>query len=191
MKQAAWMCLLFCVGCHSGASTQSGGSGSSDDWITGREALQRIVTSAKQWSPDAEVIRLYSGICKKAPREGTCNEWRAVVLSVPKKKSTGFDWRTGAVTQSEVSDYEPKDKQGAIDPGRIKADSDSAFRVAEEHGGKPLLERNPETEIRYAMMWDKGVGRLIWLVFYDIKGTDFSSAKLHVATNAETGEFLQ
>jgi len=72
-----------------------------------------------------------------------------------------------------------------------RADSDTAFRVAKEHGGKPLLERNPEIEIRYAMMLDKNVGQLIWLVLYDIKGTDLASAKLHVAINAETGQFIQ
>jgi len=54
-----------------------------------------------------------------------------------------------------------------------------------------LLEKNPDTEVRYAMMWDKNVKQSIWLVFYDIKGTDISSAKLHVAANAETGGFLQ
>jgi len=74
---------------------------------------------------------------------------------------------------------------------RIKADSDAAFRVSKEHGGKSLLEKNPDTEIRYAMMWDKSMKQLIWLVFYDIKGTDISSAKLDVAANAETGTFLQ
>jgi len=41
------------------------------------------------------------------------------------------------------------------------------------------------------MMWDKGVKQLVWLVFDDIKGTDISSAKLHIAANAETGGFLQ
>jgi hypothetical protein len=150
-----------------------------------------MITTANQWSPDANAIRLFSGMCQKPPRDGVCNEWRAVVISVAKKKSAGFYWRGGAVTQGELSDYEPQGKQTAIDPSRIKADSDAAFRVSEEHGGRSLLEKNPDTEIRYAMMWDKGVKQLIWLVFYDVKGTDISSAKLHVAANAETGDFLQ
>ena len=189
LRQLVWIGMLLSVGC-SGKSTQVPGKGSVA-WITGREALQSIMQSAKQWSPDAEVIRLYSGICKKAPHEGACDEWRSVVVLPSRKQTTGFDWLRGSVTQSEVTAYEPIDRQLPVEVTRIKADSDTAFRVAKEHGGKPLLERNPEIEIRYAMMLDKKVGQLIWLVFYDIKGTDFSSAKLHVAINAETGEFIQ
>ena len=184
-----WISVLLSVGC-SGTSTQTPGKGSVD-WITGREALQSIVQSAKQWSPEAEVIRLYSGICKKAPQEGVCGEWRTVVVSPSRKQATGFDWLRGSVTQSEVTYYEPQDEQLPVEVTRIRADSDTAFRVAKEHGGKSLLERNPEIEIRYAMMLDKKVDRLIWLVLYDIKGTDLASAKLHVAINAETGQFIQ
>jgi hypothetical protein len=149
------------------------------------------MTTAKEWSADASAIRLFSGTCKQSPREGACNEWRAVVVSVTKKKSAGFYWREGSVTRGDLSDYEPQAKQTGIEFSRIKADSDVAFRIAQEHGGRSVLEKNPATQIRYAMMWDKGVGHLIWLVFYDISGTDISTAKLHVAANAETGDFLQ
>jgi hypothetical protein len=189
LKQLVWAGVLLSVGC-SGASSHPP-KDRSVDWITGREALQSIMRSAKEWSPDAEVIRLYSGICRKAPHEGVCGEWRTIVLSRSAKKSTAFYWLRGSITHDEVTDYEPQDTQVPVEFTRIRADSDAAFRVAQEHGGKPLLERNPGIEIRYAMMLDKKVGQLIWLVFYDIKGTDFSSAKLQVAINAQTGEFIQ
>jgi len=95
------------------------------------------------------------------------------------------------VTQGELFDYDPQDKQTGIEFSRIKADSDVAFRIAQEHGGRSLLEKNPATEIRYAMMWDKKVRHLVWLVFYDIRGSEISTAKLQVAADAETGDFLQ
>jgi len=150
-----------------------------------------MMQAATRWAPDASAIRLFSGVCKSAPREGSCNEWRAVVVSAAKKKSVDFYWRAGAVSHDESSDYEPLDKQTTIEVSKIKADSDAAFRVSEDHGGKSLLEKDPGIEIRYAMMWDKGVKQLIWLVFYEVKGTDISSAKLHVASNAQTGDFVQ
>jgi hypothetical protein len=190
LKQAVWIGVLLSVGFRSGASIPLPGRGSAD-WVTGREALQNIMQTMKEWFPDAEVIRLYSGQRKKAPREGVCDEWRTVVLSRSRKKSTGFYWRGRSVAQSEVTDYEPDDKQSPVEAARIKADSDAAFRMAEEHGGKPLLGKNPETDIRYAMMFDRGLGQLTWLVFYDIKGNDISTAKLHAAINAETGEFIR
>lgn len=186
IEQMTLVCLLFCVGCHGAAPRDT-----TSEWIMGRDALQSMLAAAKRWSPDADAIRLFSGICKNAPREGACSEWRAVMVSASKKKSAGFYWRRGAVTEGDVSNYVPQDKQAAIEPSRIKTDSDAAFRVSKEHGGRLLLEKNPDTEIRYAMMWDKGVKELIWLVFYDIRGTDISSAKLHVAVNANTGAFLQ
>jgi TonB family protein len=187
LKQLVWVGVLLSAAC-SGASSHPPENGA-EDWTTGREALQSIVQSAKQWSPDAEVIRLYSGICKKAPHEGVCDEWRAVMVSPSRKQSTGFYWLRGGITHGEVNDYEPKDRQPPIDVTKIQADSDAAFRVAKEHGGKPLLEANPEMEIRYAMMLDKKAVQLMWLVVYDIKGSDFASAKLQVVINAETGEF--
>jgi hypothetical protein len=189
LKQLVWIGVLLGVGC-SRTTANLPGQGSIR-WITGREALQVMVQSAKQWSPDAEVIRLYSGICKKAPHEGICDDWRTVVVSPSLKQSTSFEWFGGTVRQSRVTDGVSLDSQLPVEVSRIRADSDIAFRVAQEHGGKPLLEKDPEIEIRYAMMLDKKVGQLIWLVFYDIKGADFSSAKLHVAINAQTGEFIQ
>jgi hypothetical protein len=186
INKTVWICLLFCVGCHSGASSQS-----ASDWTTGRDAFESIMTTAKVWSPDANAIRLFSGTCKQSPREGACNEWRAVLDSATKKKGVGFYWLGGVVTQGELFDYDPQDKQTGIEFPRIKADSDVAFRIAQEHGGRSLLEKNPATEIRYAMMWDKNVRHLVWLVLYGIRGSDISTAKLHVAADAETGDFLQ
>jgi hypothetical protein len=107
-------------------------------------------------------------------------------------KITSFYWSRGNVRHGELTDYQPpKNGERPVDVTRIKADSDTAFRVAKEHGGKSLLDKNPEIEIRYAMMFEKRISQLIWLVFYDIKDTDISSAKLRVAINAETGEFIQ
>jgi len=187
LKQLVWVGVLLSAA-FSWSSSHPPESGS-EDWITGREALQSMVQSAKQWSPDAEVIRLYSGVCRKAPHEGVCDEWRAVVVSHSRKQSTGFYWVRGSITNSEVKDYEPKDRQLPIDVTKIQADSDTAFRVAKEHGGKPFLEANPEMEIRYAMMLDKKTVQLMWLVLYDVKGSDLASAKLQIVINAETGEF--
>ncbi len=187
LKHLVWVGVLLSVGC-SMASSHPPENGSVD-WIAGREALQSMVQSVKQWSPDAEVIRLYSGICKKAPHEGVCDEWRAVVRSRSRKQSTGFYWLRGSTTQGEVTNYEAQDGELPIDVAGIRADSDTAFRVAQEHGGKPLLEKNPETEIRYALMLDKKTVQLMWLVLYDVKGSDIAGAKLHARINAETGEF--
>jgi hypothetical protein len=194
LKQLVCVGVLLCVGC-SKASLQLPGT-EPVDWITGREALQKIMSSAKKWSSDAEAIRLFSGYCKKAPHEapheGVCDEWRAVVRSPSLRKTTGFYWSRGNVTHGEVTDYEPQPNgERPVEASKIKADSDAAFRAAKEYGGKPLLDKNPEIEIRYAMMLEKKIGQLVWLVFYDIKGTDISSAKLYVAINAETGDFIR
>jgi hypothetical protein len=90
-----------------------------------------------------------------------------------------------------MTDYvPPKSPEGTIDYTKITADSDAAFHAANEHGGIPLLDKDPQTPIRYAMMFDKRVGKLIWLVLYDIKGTDLATAKLHIVVDAQTGKLI-
>lgn len=154
--------MLLCLACSSNGTPGAEPVG----WITGREALQKMMQNAKQWSPDAEAIRLYSGICKNARLEGLCDDWRAVVVSASRRKSAGFYWSRAGIRHNEVADYDGQSSgQYPIDVAKLRADSDTAFRVTKEHGGKPLLDKNPQIEIRYAMEFEKRIGQLIWLVF--------------------------
>ena len=70
----------------------------------------------------------------------------------------------------------------------LKIDSDKAFEVAQKHGGDKLLEKDPDTPILYMLEWSRPTSELIWNVYY---GTSRDDAKLKVAVNASTGDFIR
>jgi hypothetical protein len=76
----------------------------------------------------------------------------------------------------------------AFDIAFLKTDSDKAFEVAQQHGGDKILQKSPDTPVLYILEWDRVNNQLIWHVIY---GTSRSDAKLKIAVNASTGEFLR
>jgi hypothetical protein len=69
----------------------------------------------------------------------------------------------------------------------MKVDSDKAFEEAQKHGGNKVLANNPNLPVFYIADWRGSENELIWHVIY---GNDRDSAKLKVAINASTGQFL-
>jgi hypothetical protein len=69
----------------------------------------------------------------------------------------------------------------------MKVDSDKAFEEAQKHGGEKVLAKSPDLPVLYVADWKGTENKLIWHVIY---GTDRDSAKLKVAVDASTGEFL-
>jgi hypothetical protein len=70
----------------------------------------------------------------------------------------------------------------------LKVDSDKAFEVAQAHGGDKALEKNPDTPVLYSLDWSSSTNELVWHVIY---GASRDEAKLRVAVNASSGEFLR
>jgi hypothetical protein len=73
-----------------------------------------------------------------------------------------------------------------FDMAYMKVDSDKAFEEAQKHGGSKVLAKNPNLPVLYIAGWSSE-NELIWHVIY---GNDRDSAKLKVAINASTGQFL-
>ena len=70
----------------------------------------------------------------------------------------------------------------------LKIDSDQAVATAQQHGGDKILEKNPDTPIFYVCDWNHNTNQLVWHVIY---GASRDGAKLTVAINASTGEFIR
>jgi len=70
----------------------------------------------------------------------------------------------------------------------LKIDTDKAFEVAQQHGGDKVLEKNPDINMVYLVDWNKNENELVWHVYY---GNSRDDAKLRIAVNATTGEFLR
>jgi len=70
----------------------------------------------------------------------------------------------------------------------LKIDSDQAFATAQKHGGDKVLEKTPDTPVIYICDWNHNTSELTWHVIY---GSSREGAKLTVAVNASTGEFIR
>lgn len=165
---------------------------------TGRVALQTLNVTAKAWSVDAQPVRLESAYTKDAPAmEGKAGVWRATFASAQRRGVKPYVWsgvdEEGApergVSGGAEDDYNPRNlSTQPFDIAFLKTDTDAAFKIAQEHGGKKILDKSPDTPVIYALDWDPRKNELVWHVIY---GTSSVNSKLTIAVNASTGLFLR
>ena len=165
---------------------------------TGRVALQTLHVTAKSWAADAQPVRVESIYTKDAPtQEGKAGAWRASFASVSKRGVKPYVWsgvtEEGApergINAGPEDDFNPRNlSTQPFDIAFLKTDTNEAFKVAQEHGGKKVLEKAPDTPIMFTLDWDPRKNELVWHVMY---GLTLADAKLTVAVNASTGVFLR
>jgi hypothetical protein len=204
MKKAGWYAILalavLCSGCDSEPKKAPEGKETKAapvQFETGRFALQKMLAPARFWSPDAQPVRLESTNLKDSQgHDGKANYWRAMFASPGRQRSEPFTW-SGMATEDGprgvdhgVEDtYNPANRSARpFDLNFLKVDTDKAFEVAQEHGGKQLLEKDPKVSVSYLLDWDVQSGQLRWHVIY---GGNESLGKLAVLVDASTGLFLR
>jgi hypothetical protein len=162
---------------------------------TGRAAFQKLYASAHIWAGDAQPLTLES-IPRKGDAEGKAAVWTAKFASASKRSIRSFMWSgaTGedapeqGISPGRIDVYSPENASTQpFSLNFLKVDSDKAFDVAQKHGGKAILKKNPDLPVKYSLEWDRQRNRLLWRVIYG--GSD-SDAKLRVLVNASTGEFV-
>ncbi len=153
--------------------------------ITGSGAFFKCYTTARGWAGDVQGFRVESIPSKTM--DGKAAEWRVGFASPAQRKTRWFTWSNGDITHSGDDVYSIANWSTLIFNFQfLKVDTDKAFAVAQEHGGKKLLETNPDTPVLYVLDWNRPTASVLWHVIY---GTDADSAKLRVAVNATTGDF--
>jgi hypothetical protein len=165
------------------------------DVITARSALQKLYISAHGWGPDARPYRLESmPNADSKGRDGKSAIWRAGFASVAQRGTkpytfSGSEGPDRGVNPGIEDTYNPNNASTtAFDIAFLKTDSDKAFEVAQHHGGDKILEKSPDTPVLYILEWDRVNNVLVWHVVY---GTSRDDAKLKIAVNASTGEFIR
>lgn len=193
------MAMLLLAGCDSGSKSTPAAkeTPAASELETGRFALQKMLVPAHLWAPDAQPIRLESSNIKDSTgHDGKANFWRALFASVSRQKSEPFTW--SGVASSDVpkgvdhgteDSYNPANRSyRTFDLNFLKSDTDKAFEVAQQHGGKQLLEKDPKTSVTYLLDWDAQSGQLRWHVIY---GGSESMGKLTVLVDASSGAFIR
>jgi hypothetical protein len=164
---------------------------------TGRFALQKMLAPARFWAPDAQPVRLESTNLKDSNGHfGKANFWRAEFASVSRQKAEPFTWSGMAtsdtargVDHGTEDSYNPANRSArAFDLNFLKIDTDKAFEVAQQHGGKQVLEKDPKVSVGYMLDWEVQSNQLRWHVIY---GGSESHGKLAVLVDASSGEFLR
>jgi hypothetical protein len=168
------------------------------EYVTGRTAFQKLYIAARGWARDAQPFRLESQITSDAKgKDGKSAVWRASFASPAQRASKPYVW-SGTDAQDAPSrgvnpgvedTYSPTNSSTQIfDNAFLKIDSDKAFEVAQAHGGDKLLEKSPDTPVLYLLDWSGLTNELIWHVIY---GATRDEAKLKVAVNASSGDFMR
>jgi len=193
--------LLFMAGCTS-QPTQTAPAEKPQpkgpDLVTGRYAFQKMYIAARGWSTDSEPFRLQSDITADARgKDGKSDLWHGYFASPSRRSTKPFVWSgtdlpdvpARGVSPGSEDTYSPTNTSTQVfDMAFLKIDSDKAFEVAQQHGGDKVLEKTPDTPVFYAVDWSHATNELVWHVIY---GTSRDDAKLRVAVNASTGDFIR
>lgn len=168
------------------------------DFQTGRVAFQRLYLAAHGWARDAQAFRLESQLTADSKgKDGKADVWRAAFASPAQRSVKPYVWSgtdasdapSRGVNPGTEDSYSPANSSTQVfDIAFLKVDSDKALEVAQKHGGDKVLEKDPDTPILYALDWSRATNQLIWHVIY---GINRDEAKLRVAVNATSGDFIR
>lgn len=167
------------------------------EYVTGREAFQKLYIAAHSWAPDAKPFRLESQYTPGAPAgEGKAGIWRASFGSAGRRSMKSFQW-TGiigpdveqGISHGGDDSYSATNTSTEVfDLAFLKVDSDKAFEVAQKHGGEKLTKANADIPIFNTLDWDHAKNKLFWHVAYGSSGDD---SKLRVVVDATEGTFVR
>lgn len=166
--------------------------------ITARSAFQKLYIAARGWNQDAKPYRLESVATTDGKgQDGKWAVWRCSFASAAQRSAKTFTWSGSAADGAPTRGVNPgtEDSYSAsnsstqvFDMAFLKIDSDQALATAQKHGGDKILEKAPDTPVIYSLDWNHNTSELTWHVIY---GSSREGAKLTVAVNASTGEFIR
>jgi hypothetical protein len=188
---AAVAALAFMAGCTSEPTKPAEPEKpKAPEAITGRSAFQKCFVAARGWQRDAQPYHLESETSSDFNgHDGKAGTWRANFASPGASVSKPYMWSNGEVSFGSQDTFSPTNSSTAVfDIAFLKIDSDQAFDAAQKHGGDKLLEKDKNTPVFYVLDWNRRENLLVWHVIY---GTDRDNAKLRIAVNASTGDFMR
>jgi len=157
--------------------------------ITGSGALYKCMIQARGWATDQQPFRAESQLDDSKGRDGKALTWWVGFASPSRRGVKAYTWSNTDITPGVEDTYSPTNSSTRVfNIQFLKIDSDKAFEVAQQHGGDKLLEKEPDTPVLYRLDWNPQENELVWHVVY---GTSRDTAKLRVAVNASSGEFLR
>ena len=200
LRKARWLFMIAplllaaCSDSKLAPASESTAPPKTNQFETGRFALQKLLPAAHFWAGDAAPVQLSStATAASNGHDGKAGEWRAVFASPSRQKSEPFVWSGMADAERKVDhgvedSYNPSNRSTQTwDLNYLKVDTDKAFAVAQQHGGKQLLEKEPQMGVNYLLDYSALTNQLRWHVIYGASG---SMGRLTILVDASTGEFI-
>ena len=166
--------------------------------ITARSAFQKLYVAARGWNQDTKPFRIESTATSDGNgQDGKWAVWRCGFASAAQRLQKSYTWSGSAAPGAADRGVNPgiEDSYTAsnastqvFDMAFLKIDSDQAFATAQKHGGDKILEKDPATPVIYICDFNHNTNQLVWHVIY---GAQREGAKLAVAVNATSGEFIR
>ncbi len=166
--------------------------------LTGRAAFYKTYVAARSYAADVKPFRIESVPTSEANgHDGKATIWRVSYASAAQRGVKPYIWSgsnlpdapTRGISPGNEDVYNPSNASTQVfDPAFLKIDTDQAFTEAQKHGGDKLLETDANLPILYICDWNHNTNVLIWHVIY---GGSRDAAKLTVAINASSGEFVR
>lgn len=163
---------------------------------TAQQCFPRMSDQALRWSSDARPFHLESSINKEANgQDGKATIWRASFASMARQKLRTFtcsgsrlaDEAPYGVSSSAETAMTSNAAAGMFDRSSLQVDSDSAFKVTQEHGGSTLTKKNASQEVMYVLDLDPKGKQLVWYVLYGRP----PETKDRGVVDATTGKFVR
>ena len=190
--------LSGCSSSNNSESKQSQAAAKKAEYETGRVAFQKMYLLAREWASDATPFRLQSRFTADAPTsEGKAGVWRASFASPGRNMMKMFVWSglvgpdapEQGISFSAEDSWSPANTSARVfNLGFLKVDSDKAYEVAQKNGGQKLTAKDPKQPVFFILDWDGAKNQLVWHVIY---GNSQDEAKLRIAVDASSGEFLR
>src|ERR1035438_9368288 len=166
--------------------------------LTGRAAFQKVYIAARNYAADVKPFRIESTPSSDGNGlDGKSAIWRASFASALQRGMKPFFWSGSNAPDAPPRGVSPGNED-VYNPGHastqilvvafLKVDSDQAFTEAQKHGDDKILEKDSTTPVIYICDWNHNTNALTWHVIY---GGSRETAKLTVAVNASTGEFIR
>lgn len=167
------------------------------EYVTAQRAFQNLFVAARGFAADVKPYRLQSNYTPDSPaQQGKAGIWSAQFASASRRSIKSYTWSglsgenmpERGVSHGTEDSYNPSNSSTHVwDVAFLKIDSDKAFETAQKHGGEELTKKDPKQPVTYVLDWSTPKNQLVWHVIY---GTDANDAKLRIAVDASSGEFI-
>ncbi len=165
--------------------------------VTGLTAMYQMYNQARQWAPDAQVLRARSIPLEEVKGEkGKSGAWEAIFVSSARSAAktytysaidAGGNLHQGVFGSIESSYSGPRGQERPFPIITMQVDSDKAYGIAVDKGDY-FVKKNPKLPVFFLLEFTADQTGPVWRVAW---GETVTTSQFSVLVNGATGEFVK